>query len=138
MNITPVQQPLQPEGLLNSLQPLCPPLSLPSTPELIKVEATDTPRQTGPPPVESLLAHISNQLESGSLPTELDGKAILMTAHTNLTHPASLAAADLATKEWLSGAKVGIPRMVRDGDTGQIALSHADVGTRWWVRGAVS
>ena len=41
---------------------------------------------------------------------------------------ASLAAADQATKEWLSGAKVGIPRMVRDGDTGQIALSHADVG----------
>ena len=40
---------------------------------------------------------------------------------------AAQAAADQATKEWLGSAKIGIPRMVRDGDTGQIALSHADV-----------
>ena len=42
---------------------------------------------------------------------------------------AAQAAADQATKEWLGSAKIGIPRMVRDGDTGQIALSHADVRT---------
>jgi len=115
VNITPVQ----PEGLLNSLQPLLPPVSLPSTPDLIKVETPDPQAslslgQIGPPPVESLLAHISNQLESGNINTDID---------------ASLAAADQATKEWLSGAKVGIPRMVRDGDTGQIALSHADASS---------
>jgi hypothetical protein len=84
VNITPVQQSLQPEGLLNSLQPLCPQLNLPSNPDLIKVETPDTPNislgQIGPPPVESLLAHISNQLESGNITNEMDGK----TLYTNL------------------------------------------------------
>ena len=67
-----------------------------------------------PPPVESLLATLNHQLES---------------RQENLSSDMAKAqaAADLATKEWLGSAKVGIPRMVRDGDTGQIALSHADV-----------
>lgn len=67
---------------------------------------------SAPPPVESLLATLNHQLESrqGNISSDL----------------AAQAAADQATKEWLGSAKVGIPRMVRDGDTGQIALSHAD------------
>ena len=67
-----------------------------------------------PPPVESLLATLNHQLES---------------RQENLSSDMAKAqaAADQATKEWLGSAKVGIPRMVRDGDTGQIALSHADV-----------
>ena len=45
---------------------------------------------------------------------------------------AAQAAADQATKEWLGGARVGIPRMVQDGETGQIALSHADVSYNYF------
>jgi len=69
-----------------------------------------------PPPVESLLATLNHQLES---------------RQENLSSDMAKAqaAADLATKEWLGSAKVGIPRMVRDGDTGQIALSHADAAS---------
>jgi len=118
VNITPVPSqttlPAVPtEGLLSSLQPLAlvPPVTLPTAQPPIVQALQPT---SAPPPVESLLAHISNQLETGSIGTDME---------------ASLAAADQATKEWLSGAKVGIPRMVRDGDTGQIALSHADASS---------
>jgi len=84
------------------------PLPLPS---LAPVQNSE-PLSTVPPPVESLLATLNHQLESrqGSMTSDI----------------AAQAAADQATKEWLGSAKVGIPRMVRDGDTGQIALSHAD------------
>ena len=71
--------------------------------------------------METLLATLSSQLQSQqqSSPVSLQPKVEPMDA--------AQAAADLATKEWLSSSKVGIPQMVRDGDTGQIALSHADV-----------
>ena len=71
------------------------------------------PVTTGPPPVESLLATLSSQLQC-PVPAPDNGV------------DAAQAAADLATKEWLSSSKVGIPQMVRDGDTGQMSLSHAD------------
>jgi len=67
------------------------------------------------PPVESLLAHISNQLETGeSIKTEID---------------VSVAAADQQTKDWLYSNKVGVPQMVMNGDTGQLALAHADANS---------
>jgi len=143
VNIEPViSTPPSPALLLSSLQPLRPPSS--STMELpmnileptVKLEVLEPPdmdsilptgggvsppstpnsqSSSGPPPVESLLAHISNQLESGTS----------METDANI----SLAAADQATKEWLYSAKVGIPKMIRNGDTGQIALAHADAVT---------
>merc|ERR1719225_1632619 len=63
-----------------------------------------------PPPVESLLATLNHQLGSGN-----DGMA--------------QAAADQATKEWLSNSKIGVPQMVMDGDTGQVSLAHSDAAS---------
>merc|ERR1719189_2382024 len=69
-----------------------------------------------PPPVESLLAHISSQLETGGgMKAEID---------------ISVAAADQQTKEWLYSNKVGVPQMVMNGDTGQLALAHADANRK--------
>lgn len=67
------------------------------------------------PPVESLLAHISSQLETGeAIKAEID---------------VSVAAADRQTKDWLYSNKVGVPQMVMNGDTGQLALAHADANS---------
>jgi len=69
-----------------------------------------------PPPVESLLAHINSQLETGGgIKAEID---------------ISVAAADQQTKEWLYSNKVGVPQMVMNGDTGQLALAHADANRK--------
>lgn len=68
------------------------------------------------PPVESLLAHISSQLETcQAVKAEMD---------------VSVAAADQQTKDWLYSNKVGVPQMVMNGDTGQLALAHADSNSR--------
>lgn len=68
------------------------------------------------PPVESLLAHITSQLETGGgIKPEID---------------VSVAAADQQTKEWLYSNKVGVPQMVMNGDTGQLALAHADANRK--------
>jgi len=70
----------------------------------------------GPAPqVESLLAHINSQLETGeTIKAEID---------------VSVAAADRQTKDWLYSNKVGVPQMVMNGDTGQLALAHADANS---------
>ena len=88
------------------------------TPIVVKPEplTSDAPDPSGlsahaPPPVESLLATLSHQLGSGN-----DGMA--------------QAAADQATKEWLSNSKIATPQMVMDGDTGQVSLAHSDVSNQ--------
>ena len=85
------------------------------TPLVVKSEPASEPEPRppalsahAPPPVESLLATLNHQLGSGN-----DGMA--------------QAAADQATKEWLSNSKIGVPQMVMDGDTGQVSLAHSDV-----------
>ena len=81
------------------------------TPIVVKPEPPSSDGELSghaPPPVETLLATLSHQLTSGN-----DGMA--------------QAAADQATKEWLSNSKIGVPQMVMDGDTGQVSLAHSDV-----------
>ena len=57
------------------------------------------------PPVESLLAHITSQLETGGgIKPEIDGER----QHKSDALPVSVAAADQQTKEWLYSNKVGV------------------------------
>ena len=87
---------------------------------VVKPEPGDDPSGLtahAPPPVESLLATLSHQLGSGN-----DGMA--------------QAAADQATKEWLSNSKIATPQMVMDGDTGQVSLAHSDVSIQRSAHGS--
>lgn len=94
-------QPAEPAAVLSTLRPAEPP-SLERS--CVKAELPDVGE---PPPVETLLAH----LEAENMQKEIDA--------------AELAAADLATKDWLFNSSVGMPQLVRNGD-GELSLTHAD------------
>ena len=85
----------------------CCSLSYPGLQEESDEDASVSCAIGGPaPPVESLLAHISSQLETGGgIKPEIDGER---PAEVNAL-PVSVAAADQQTKEWLYSNKVGEP-----------------------------
>jgi len=75
-----------------------------------------------PPPSETLLAHLEmennkkTQLKGGLQSVGMDGKLL-----------ASVAAADIATKDWLDSSNTGVPQVV-DAGNGEISLSPVSTG----------
>jgi len=116
---------------LPDLTPITTPKQEPAP--FIKQEPVEAavPARPGPPPVESLLATLSKQLPPLAPVKQQQSLAPVKQQPSIAVNPGNgeVAAADKATIDWLNSSKVGVPQMVRDGDTGQLSLSHSDAAS---------